>query len=879
MTETQQIKQKWVAGIMLAMLVLSMGNGFAIPVYAEEDVPPPQEESATEPEQNETEVQSEPEIVTEESQTEEETPAAEEVPGEEGEEGIDGEPIVDETPAENGEDGGPSEPGNAGEDGDNGTTTPEQVPPQGDPGQISTGNGTSTAEVHTEANVVGVDTNAPSASSTPSGGEQSSGGGGGSTNINATQEVLGTTTATSATDTGNNTVSDHDESTQLTGNGLASVLVNELFNVVKVDSELQQVELFYNPGDYVINFLESVQAFFAPSATPAGEGCSVLGCVADTILNINQNANVNQVLVGDCNSGSGLGGLIGSGDCTTVVVTEQKANWVALNSNLMVLNMHHIGDVQADIMLPEPAFFENLRGGSVARGTDLSIEQNATSTCNGAAGADSGGNSTEWGTVSGDATGESNCVQMINQINPPSCFIVSVSGAWNGEIYQLPRGFEKQQTPFGTLICGRGTGASDPAAYSGVIKQDLQTVIDAVANSTTGDNTGNAAVTGNAVAIINALKVGNQVFMNEDWVLGVFTVAGDWNGDLLFGPRPLPTPAEQVAGEVISQSSKKRSVAKSVDAKVTLTKTSSVATIMSPDVVEYTITLKNNGGKIYKAVLEDILSNPEGAVMNTQSWNLGTVFPDEEIVVSYSVQFNGSLIPGDYTNAVRLSGKAGLGGGAASIKPVFTSTSLKLLGGEVLGAEECPAYLTGYITTYTKNDPEQVRLLEVFLRDGRGESVTPDGIYDALSVAAVKRFQAENVSDILAPWGIDYPTGQVYYTTRKKINELYCNNEKTFPLSPVQADHIELYRNGTLQGGPTGTVPTIYPWTAIDFPLIAEWNFFSPIAFEDSASTPSTPGFFSSSIVNTHPLLALLRDIFSQIALGFSIERAQAAQY
>jgi hypothetical protein len=205
------------------------------------------------------------------------------------------------------------------------------------------------------------------------------------------------------------------------------------------------------------------------------------------------------------------------------------------------------------------------------------------------------------------------------------------------------------------------------------------------------------------------------------------------------------------------------------------------------------------------------------------------------------------------------------------MKPVFTFTTLTITNGEVLGASECPAYLTSYITTYGNNDPEQVKLLEIFLRDGRGEEVVPDGIYDAFSIEAIKRFQLENINDILAPWGIDYPTGQVYFTTRKKINEMYCNGEKDFPLSPLQIRQIELYRDGVLQPltDPVGIESSPYPWSARDLP------FFSSSGFSTPAAIPSMFGGTFHSL----PLITLLRDIFTQIAVGFTTERAHAAEF
>lgn len=71
------------------------------------------------------------------------------------------------------------------------------------------------------------------------------------------------------------------------------------------------------------------------------------------------------------------------------------------------------------------------------------------------------------------------------------------------------------------------------------------------------------------------------------------------------------------------------------------------------------------------------------------------------------------------------------------------------------------------------NSKEEVERLEAFLA-ARGEDVTLNGIYEKNEFEAVKRFQLEHRADILDPWDITEPTGYVYKTTVKKINEIAC---------------------------------------------------------------------------------------------------------
>ncbi len=66
--------------------------------------------------------------------------------------------------------------------------------------------------------------------------------------------------------------------------------------------------------------------------------------------------------------------------------------------------------------------------------------------------------------------------------------------------------------------------------------------------------------------------------------------------------------------------------------------------------VEYNIVVKNNGGVAYNGVLNDVLTNPLGEVINEQQWGLGEIAPSEQIVVTYTMQFSDDAIIGDYKN-------------------------------------------------------------------------------------------------------------------------------------------------------------------------------------------------------------------------------------
>jgi peptidoglycan hydrolase-like protein with peptidoglycan-binding domain len=74
-----------------------------------------------------------------------------------------------------------------------------------------------------------------------------------------------------------------------------------------------------------------------------------------------------------------------------------------------------------------------------------------------------------------------------------------------------------------------------------------------------------------------------------------------------------------------------------------------------------------------------------------------------------------------------------------------------------------------------KNDTAEVKKLQKFLNDELKTSLPINGIFGKQTDAAVRKFQAANVPQVLTPWGITDPTGYVYKTTQRWINLTYCS--------------------------------------------------------------------------------------------------------
>jgi|GEM_PF-5814224 len=123
--------------------------------------------------------------------------------------------------------------------------------------------------------------------------------------------------------------------------------------------------------------------------------------------------------------------------------------------------------------------------------------------------------------------------------------------------------------------------------------------------------------------------------------------------------------------------------------------------------------------------------------------------------------------------------------------------SAGLPAGQVLGASTdaegdfcTDPYITTNLAFGWANSVEQVTRLQSFLNRTIGAGLPVTGFFGELTRQAVMNFQTKYASDILAPWGISNATGMVYHTTKKKINELVCDGQTTFPLTEKQLEEI-----------------------------------------------------------------------------------------
>ncbi len=117
---------------------------------------------------------------------------------------------------------------------------------------------------------------------------------------------------------------------------------------------------------------------------------------------------------------------------------------------------------------------------------------------------------------------------------------------------------------------------------------------------------------------------------------------------------------------------------------------------------------------------------------------------------------------------------------------VMTSATTIFASSLVPNNAVCAPLVTDYLQAGKENDPSRVLLLQAFLKGVEGQDIELTGSFDTQTVEGVKEFQITHKDEVLSPWGLEESdaTGYVYFTTRKAINEIYC--ERGFALAPYQ---------------------------------------------------------------------------------------------
>lgn len=596
-----------------------------------------------------------------------------------------------------------------------------------------------------------------------------------------------------------------------------------------------------------------------------------------------------------------------SGDTYATANVINLANTTIVDSQYLLLIFNNFDDYAGDIILPGGGFFNQLFASApVSTPQIINIENDAIVNDNYSVSAVSGSTTATGGfSNSGNSFASGYTSNSINQTligGTSFSMLIKVHGDWTGSISDLPDGLAWRETPQGIEIFALAGTDSVLRPTSALLSNTANLTNNVQVYALSGDSQAQGenalAVSGDTYANASVMNMVNTNVISSNWTNLIFTIYGNWSGDLLFGqpdlwlgiradagdPPLMPgseadltftvfnrgdATAKDVtltgefdpkqlsftdqtdtwslgditAGEtreftkqvivsrslsksivntipvlakVTSQSneadktnnedrlilyagvqrSSNHSTGKTIPARFEINKQADRTTVKDGDTVTYTIDLLSKGGKLFDALLVDTLLNEEGEVVVSQSWPLGDIRNGESIKVEYQIAYSDKLKPGRYNNVAQLIGLHQSNKRRYQVPYESSTTSVVVMYGEtlsqVLGASDsiCQPYLTTHLHRGWDNDSDQVKKLQVFLNANTGSQLPVTGFFGPATELAVKRLQTQYRTDILDPWGGGNPTGFVYYTTKKKINELACEHTQEFPLSSTENDEI-----------------------------------------------------------------------------------------
>ena len=383
-----------------------------------------------------------------------------------------------------------------------------------------------------------------------------------------------------------------------TGNAVATGNIINVVNTNIIDSEglfLLLAPFLGLSGDFDLRNY----GFFNDNSDPT----CLLTCGSLDNLTVNNTNNadiVNSMIIrastGE-NSANGNGGdsLINAGNAYASANIINVANTNIINSEYLVLTFNNIGNWTGDLVLPGMNFFERMfarlhadngagassngngngNGGSaleVNNTNEAAVENNAGVEANtGSNGASSTDGSSA--IVTGNASAGANVINQINSnIVGTGSFtiLIRIHGNWLGKIFSKPDGVSWEETRGGLriysdsdanpLVSGsneNGNGNNKPhyTSLGNINNASITNNVSVLA--LTGENeingTGNGTIrTGNAYASANIINIVNTTVIGKNWVLAIFNIFGDWNGNIAFGrpdlwlaaaANPTPNPA------------------------------------------------------------------------------------------------------------------------------------------------------------------------------------------------------------------------------------------------------------------------------------------------------------------------------------------------
>jgi len=361
-----------------------------------------------------------------------------------------------------------------------------------------------------------------------------------------------TNDTSAAADTGGNTAAAGGGSASVsTGSAFASANVINVINTNLINSSglLAFLNLFFTGGGISLDS-PAINALFGGGSA----GCSFEDCDSGT-LNVSNdntatttNTTVVEASTGGNTAAAGGDAAVSTGDAAASANVVNVINTNLIDSHYLLVALNNFGNLGGDITLPGAAFFEQLMAGQGGTGGSVSNSNTATVNNTTSAAADTGGNtaSSTGGGASVTTGAALSQATTFNQVNTNLTggstvfMLVNIMGNWSGTVEGLPPGLTWAPTPTGIAIMGTGAGG-DPsqvlADNNNTANVDNHVQVYALTGANESSSAGGDAsvTTGNAYASANVVNLVNTNVIGENWMLAIFNVFGNWDGNLAFG--------------------------------------------------------------------------------------------------------------------------------------------------------------------------------------------------------------------------------------------------------------------------------------------------------------------------------------------------------
>jgi hypothetical protein len=428
------------------------------------------------------------------------------------------------------------------------TDTPSGTEVTDDTAEIDTGDATSDLDTTTIENSNDTTTETPSESDTTV-----------TNDNNAEANTNGEVTA----ETGDNTAIGGGSAEIETGNAVSTANVVNVINTNIFNS----TGLFYFLSMLLGNISLDFRNMFSilTGDTPVEGGCALDEPCANsdttvTILNTNNALVNNDIAVtastgGNTASASAGDASVQTGDAYASANVLNLVNTNITDSNYLLLTVNNFDAGSGNIIFPGADWFYDLLAQSQAMsaGSQTTVTNTNDATVNTTATVDANtGENNATGTTAtvttGDATAGATVVNHVNQniFGNSISFLFRIHGSWAGDIFGLPEGMSWRETGDGVEIYfDEAGGATAPAGSTDNLS--VTNTNSAIVNNNvsvfalTGENEvsapdGSASVeTGDAMASANVVNIVNTNVLGRNWILAIFNIFGDWDGNIAFG--------------------------------------------------------------------------------------------------------------------------------------------------------------------------------------------------------------------------------------------------------------------------------------------------------------------------------------------------------